>query len=485
MNGLKYRINRKFLFSLLVLSSVFTSILASIDIVQDYKAHVLEIENTLNEVESSFKESLKKAMWEIDLKQMDLILEGIKSVPRISYIEIERESGEKVTYGSLSKESINKSFILTYDYRNRHFYLGKVYIEADLEPVYQSVFDRAIVVIGIYVLRAILTSILILVILNQLILKDIIGLTEYFSKAHEMVSLRRFLSLRSKYLFRSKDEIDLLISEVNTMQENLKVEYDTKLEAQSELESLNEKLEVEIDKRVSEIRIKDKQLSVQESYKTMNEIAGHVAHELNNPLAILKGYLEIVDAKMESEDYTNIKKYFEKAINSLERVTKVSKSLTNLVNMDQDIQTSDVQLSNVIEDLDIFLKTYLQGKNIKFSYDLGNAGNLNLYRSKAVSGQILVALTKDLVAKCSRDSFQASLLLKSEVKDGNLVVSYESEGLSLNKKHEQSFDFRTAMDESMGLWFAQNTLLQINAVLHYYSSGSVLLRLEIPLVNRV
>ena len=210
-----------------------------------------------------------------------------------------------------------------------------------------------------------------------------------------MVNLRSFLSLRSKSFFKSQDEIDLLISEVNTMQEKLKVEYNTKLEAQSELEILNEKLEGEIDKRVSEIRIKDKQLSVQESYKTMNEIAGHVAHELNNPLAILKGYLQIVDAKIESQDYTNVQKYFEKAINSLERVTKVSKSLTNLVNMDHNIQTSQVQLINVVEDLDIFLKTYLQGKNIRFSYDLGNAGNLNLYRSKAVSGQILVALTKD------------------------------------------------------------------------------------------
>ena len=300
-------------------------------------------------------------MWEIDLKQMDLILEGIKSVPKVSYIEIERESGEKVTYGSLSKESISKSFILTYDYRNRHFYLGKIYIEADLKPVHTAVIDRAVVVIGIYILRAILTSILILIILNQLILKDIIGLTEYFSRAHEMVNLRSFLSLRSKSFFKSQDEIDLLISEVNTMQENLKLEYNTKLEAQSELEILNEKLEVEIDKRVSEIRIKDKQLSVQESYKTMNEIAGHVAHELNNPLAILKGYLEIVDAKIESQDYTNIQKYFEKAINSLERVTKVSKSLTNLVNMDHNIETSQVQLINVVEDLDIFFENLSTG----------------------------------------------------------------------------------------------------------------------------
>ena len=93
------------------------------------------------------------------------------------------------------------------------------------------------------------------------------------------------------------------------MQENLRAEYETKLETQHALEALNEKLEVEIDKRVEEIRIKDKQLSVQESYKTMNEIAGHVAHELNNPLAILKGYLEIVDAKLNAENYDNMDGY--------------------------------------------------------------------------------------------------------------------------------------------------------------------------------
>ena len=84
MDGLKYRINRKFLISLLLLSSVVTTVLASIDILQDFRSHVHEIENTLNEIEASFKESLKKQC-EIDLTQMNLIIDGIKSVPKIFF----------------------------------------------------------------------------------------------------------------------------------------------------------------------------------------------------------------------------------------------------------------------------------------------------------------------------------------------------------------------------------------------------------------
>ena len=162
----------------------------------------------------------------------------------------------------------------------------------------------------------------------------------------------------------------------------------------------------------------------------------------------------------------------------------MSKSLTNLVNLDQKRAQNNVLLKSVVEDLDIFLKTFLDGKNISFSYDLTNSANLQLKRSKAMSGQILVALTKDLVSKCVRDSYQASLLLKSEIDHNTLIVSYTAEGLSLDDEYEQSFDFRTAMDESMGLWFAQNTLKQIDAKLHYYSKNKVLLRLEIPIADQ-
>ena len=222
MDGLKYRINRKFLISLLLLSSVVTFVLASIDILQDFRSHVHEIENTLNEIEASFKESLKKAMWEIDLTQMNLIIDGIKSVPKISFVEIERESGEKISHGKESSQAINKNFILTYDYGGRYFYLGKVFIQADLKPVYSAVFNRALIVICFYFLRAMLTSLLILMILNELVLKDIIGLTQYFSNSHEIISLKSFKSLRRKVFFKSDDEIDLLVSEVNYMQEKLK-----------------------------------------------------------------------------------------------------------------------------------------------------------------------------------------------------------------------------------------------------------------------
>ena len=61
----------------------------------------------------------------------------------------------------------------------------------------------------------------------------------------------------------------------------------------------------------------------------------------------------------------------------------MSKSLTNLVNLDQKRAQNNVLLKSVVEDLDIFLKTFLDGKNISFSYDLTNSGK---FAAKAFKG---------------------------------------------------------------------------------------------------
>ena len=336
--------------------------------------------------------------------------------------------------------------------------------------MYQAVFDRAIMIIAIYFFRALLTTLLILVILNKLVVRDIVGLTKYFGNLKNIDDLKGYTTQREKRLFKKRDEIDTLVSEINNMGKDLRKEYETKLQAQKELVELNEALEKEIESRVQEIRVKDKQLSVQESYKVMNELAGHVAHELNNPLAIIKGYLEIVDMKIDSGDMKNVRNYFNKAFWALERVTKVSKSLTNLVTFDSKITGQKSNVADTIEEAAIFLESFLESVNIEFSFDTTNTDTIPTIRSKALGGQILVALTKDLVTKIKRTGFNPRLHLKAFIENGKLVAEFVGEGLELPEIYDQSFDFKTAMDESMSLWFAQNTLEQINAVLHYYSN---------------
>ena len=483
MDGLKYKINRKFLLSLLLLSSIITTISASVDIVQDYREKIQSIETSLDELQVSFTSSLDKALWEMDHQQVNLLLEGIKSAPLVTFVQIDKENKSIVSVGKRSENKISKKFILEKINNDNVYYLGKVEIEADLTPVIKSVRDRAFVVIGIYLLRAVMTSILILIILNQLILKDILGLTNYFGNLHGVEELKNFVSERRKIIFNANDEIDTLIEEVNIMQNNLQHEYHKKLETQKKLEKLNQELEIEIEKRVEEIRHKDRQLAIQDRYKTMNEIAGHVAHELNNPLAIVKGYLEIIDSKLDTGDTAIIHDYFNKAFKALERVTKVSKSLMNLVSLDSSHQQEDSTFGMLIDDTSLFLTTYLESLNIKYSYNIDPDVESRVVKSKVLGAQIIIAITKDLISKCVIESDTAYLTLNVNLIEDTVTFTMEGDGISLIEGNEQAFDFQTAMDKSMGLWFAHNTLQQLKATVHYYLEGNVLLKLEIPLIK--
>lgn len=93
--------------------------------------------------------------------------------------------------------------------------------------------------------------------------------------------------------FKGNNELTILGNNITTMAENLKKNND-------ELKILNEKLKYELDKN-------------QKFMKFEKEFINSVSHELKTPIAIINGYIEVLQDKI-IDDQEGIERYIQLCI---------------------------------------------------------------------------------------------------------------------------------------------------------------------------
>jgi signal transduction histidine kinase len=84
---------------------------------------------------------------------------------------------------------------------------------------------------------------------------------------------------------------------------------------------------------------------------SIGELAAGIGHEINNPLAILKGFLETFERRNKESDFTpeEEKKYFDKIKNAANRIANIVKSLRTFSRIDDD-ENEEFDLKEAVEE---------------------------------------------------------------------------------------------------------------------------------------
>ncbi|MCE3011659.1 MAG: ATP-binding protein [Proteobacteria bacterium] len=102
----------------------------------------------------------------------------------------------------------------------------------------------------------------------------------------------------------------------------------------------------------------------------LGEMAAGVAHELNNPLAIIAGYLQIMDLESNSAEGTNPEQ--QKILSSMMRATERATSIVeNLKSLSRDASVDDLQVTSFQEIMDCsvnLLHNRFERNQVKFEY---------------------------------------------------------------------------------------------------------------------
>lgn len=257
-------------------------------------------------------------------------------------------------------------------------------------------------------------------------------------------------------LFIEYDKIEKILKDVFTFEKKV-LEIETKCKTKDEkiiyvrllaypLININNKVEgiVIILEDISEIRKLESQIRRTEKLSAVGELASGIAHEIRNPMGIIKTISQIIYKEINDEE---LKEGISIIIHEINRANEVIKGLLDFAK--PDIHQVKLQsIAQIIQDIILITKKYAQQHKVKINYD--SDGDIKILLDSEKLKQAFVNIIFNSI-QAMPDGGELNVNLK--VTDKHVKISFEDTGIGIPKdKLEKIFDpFYTTKDKGTGL----------------------------------
>jgi len=313
-----HTITQKILAAVLLISSIVTLFTTGFQLYFDYTQEINSIKKSLTLVERSYSPSLAASLWELNEAQVKTQLEGIISIPGIQHVLIEYRGRKTYETGHPVESAIEKSIELTYSNQSEDVYLGTLVIHGSKDQVWAKIKNKIFVIFISQFVKTFLVSILLLLCIQHLLTKHLIRIAAFVENID--VKSDEKLQLEKNYFFKEPDELSSLVTSINEMRHKIYQSY-------MEMEEVN-----------SEQR---RQLEISSRMSSLGEMAGGIAHEINNPLTIIGSSSKLLRKNIEKGDSSpeRLSGYFEKIDKTTDRITKI---INGMLALSRDASNEDV-----------------------------------------------------------------------------------------------------------------------------------------------
>jgi len=252
-----------------------------------------------------------------------------------------------------------------------------------------------------------------IIIITSLSSKFFIKPIRELSKATKMVATGKFTPLPER---KSHDEISDLIRSFNTMAEKL-------ARAMFKLEGHNRNLEKQVADEAEKLRMAARQLIENEKLSALGQLIAGVAHELNNPLAVVMGNAQLLLALGHDSKTTE---KAEAIYNSAVRSQKIVKNLLSFARHAPS-KKSLVALNNVINDC-LELKAYdYKSNKINVTCDFDNDLPVTLCDVHQFQ-QVFINILDNAQHALSENGGEKTLRITTKSDGENIILSFKDNG---------------------------------------------------------
>lgn len=169
-----------------------------------------------------------------------------------------------------------------------------------------------------------------------------------------------------------------------------------------------ENLLAEIDEANTKRIVIERQALQSSKMATIGEMASGMAHEINNPLTIIKGNLTLIKRRTfslnnEQEDDV-VKTSIDRCLNNIERIVKAIESLKKMSQLSLNNPIQEASIESIIQDSLGFIHEKLKCSNIKLTVDIKNPNQVIVCDTIATS-QTLLGIISHAFHSCQDKSF--------------------------------------------------------------------------------
>jgi len=197
---------------------------------------------------------------------------------------------------------------------------------------------------------------------------------------------------------------------------------------------------------VTEKKLYERELARLDRLNLVGEMAGGIAHEIRNPMTVVKGYLDFLGQKKEFEKYAD---RFQIMISELDRANAIITEYLTLARS-KAYDAKPENLNEIIKDLISLIETdaIKDDKNINVELE----GIPNLFLEKIDIIQMTLNLTRNGLGAMDAGGY---LTMKTFTKEKEVILAISDRGKGIPPEHldKMGIPFFTTKDSGTGLGF--------------------------------
>ena len=223
---------------ILICSSFLAVIITLLQLFVDYQKDVNKIQNSIDQVESSFVQPLTVSLWNFDREQIDIQTKGIINLPYIEYVKV-NEIIANTEIAMFDQGTVKEEYDISekFDLTHQGQVVGTLFVAASLEQVYASLIEKSLLILISQTIKTMVVSICILLIIYYLVIRHINKIAIYTRNIKLTTHTKNLiLDGRNHHFSSTSDELDELVYLLNKMQKRIVAELTDKEIAINELQ---------------------------------------------------------------------------------------------------------------------------------------------------------------------------------------------------------------------------------------------------------